>query len=96
MAASFPPTQLEALCRLARLHLAKVQAAELASRLDAVVSAFATLAAVDTSSVISDPLAGLAHLRADVPSPPLPRDLVLGNAAATAADCFLVPRVVEG
>jgi len=96
MAASFPPTQLEELCRLARLHLPKERAAELASRLDAVIAAFATLAAVDTTRAAPDQLAASARLRPDEPSPPLPRELVLDNAAATAADCFLVPRVVEG
>ena len=96
MAASFPPTQLDALCRLARLHLAPDQAAELTSRLAAVLASFATLAAVDTSRVAADPTTGAARLRPDEPGPALPREQVLGNAAATAADCFLVPRVVEG
>jgi aspartyl/glutamyl-tRNA(Asn/Gln) amidotransferase C subunit len=96
MADSFPPTQLEALCRLARLQLTRAQAVELAARLEAVIAAFATLAAVDTSKIAADPPAGSARLRPDEPGPPLPRELVLGNAATTAADCFLVPRVVEG
>ncbi len=36
------------------------------------------------------------HLRADIPGAVLELATVLGNSTHTAADCFVVPRVVEG
>jgi aspartyl/glutamyl-tRNA(Asn/Gln) amidotransferase C subunit len=91
-------SQLDCLCRLARLDLAGGDRERLAHRLRAVVQAFATLAAVDTTGVPPHGASthGGAGGRDDEPGPVLPPETVLANSRATAAGCFLVPRVVEG
>ena len=92
-------TQLDSLCRLARLQLSGAERERLGHRLRAVVQAFASLAAVDTAGVppysapeAPDHPAG----RDDVPGPVLSPETALANSQETAAGCFLVPRVVEG
>jgi aspartyl/glutamyl-tRNA(Asn/Gln) amidotransferase C subunit len=90
-------TDLERLCALARLRLVPGHEAEIERRLEAVVAAFASLAAVDTSSLPADePETALPRLRTDDPGPVLDPAQVLANASRTAAGAFLVPRVVDG
>lgn len=89
------PTDLDALCRAARLDLDAPARARLGERLARVTAAFAALQTLDLGD---DPPAAdrPLRLRVDEPGPCLPLERVLGNAARTAADCFVVPRVVEG
>lgn len=86
---------LDALCRTARLDLDPAARARLGDRLRRITEAFASLAALELGPDDSAPPAPL-RLRADEPGPCLPVERALGNAARTAADCFVVPRVVEG
>lgn len=88
------------LCRLARLRLPADGGAGAQQRLAAVLAAFASLRAVDTTSCQEDdgeasPLAG-ATLRADAVGPVPAAEASLAHAARTAGGCFLVPRVVDG
>ncbi len=86
---------LDRLCRLARLRPPTTGRDELERRLKAVVSAFADLREVDTGGVV-DATPPPGRLRADEPGPVLTVEEALANSANKAADCFLVPRVVEG
>lgn len=88
--------ELQQLCELARLNLPAEREAEVLGRLQRIVTAFAALRDVATEGVAttrSD--AAPSTLRPDEPAPPMPRDLVLHNAPQRAADCFVVPRVVD-
>jgi aspartyl/glutamyl-tRNA(Asn/Gln) amidotransferase C subunit len=91
-------TQLDRLCRLARLELDEDARQELGRRLRDVVHAFASLALIDTAGVPPH-VAGQGdpdRLREDAPGPVLPLAAVQANCRSWAAGCFLVPRVVEG
>ncbi len=90
------PTDLASLCALARLRLNPSRRDELTARLAAVIDAFASLAAVDTDGTDAQDRAAAAPLRPDTVGPVLSPAEALANATASAADCFLVPRVVEG
>ena len=94
--AAFPEGRLRELALLARLELPAERHAAVQMRLGGVVAAFAALRAVDTSAVTAPPPCPALPLRADEPEPVLPVEAVLRNAARTAGDCFLVPRVVDG
>lgn len=88
---------------LARLELPDARRDDLRQKLQQLVGAFAELQAIDF-----DDAAANAHgddsgigpgqareLRADAADAASPRDDVLHNAPRTAADSFVVPRVVE-
>jgi aspartyl/glutamyl-tRNA(Asn/Gln) amidotransferase C subunit len=90
------PTDLASLFALARLRLDPTRRDELTTRLAAVIEAFASLAAVDTSGAASHEDAERAPLRPDTIGPVLCPAEALANTTHRAADCFVVPRVVEG
>ncbi len=88
--------ELQQLCDLARLNLPAEREAEVLGHLQRIVSAFAALRRVPTDgSGAPDAEPPPTPLRADAPGEPLPRQEVLGNAPKSAADCFVVPRVVD-
>ncbi len=94
------PERIALLCRLARLRLPADGGAGVQQRLTAVLAAFASLRAVDTSSCqgedgVDSPVAAAA-LRADAVGPVPTAEASLAHAARTAGGCFLVPRVVDG
>lgn len=90
------PTDLASLCALARLRLDPSRRDELTARLTAVVEAFADLLAVATEGSAQEGPDHPTPLRQDTVGPVLSPAEALANATSTAADCFLVPRVVEG
>lgn len=94
------PERIALLCRLARLRLPADGGAAVQQRLTAVLAAFASLRAVDTSSSPADDGLGSplpsAALRADAVGPVPAAEAILAHAARTAGGCFLVPRVVDG
>ncbi len=89
---------LHKLAALARLRVDDEDAARLRPRLERLVRYFEALAAVDTTGVEPEPypLALPPRVRDDEPGPVLPVDEVLANAPRRRADCFLVPRAVDG
>jgi aspartyl/glutamyl-tRNA(Asn/Gln) amidotransferase C subunit len=95
MGAASPDAFLDDLCRAARLRLDPSTRAEVASRLLAIMESFAELRTVADASPPQPDRAGCA-LREDTPQPCLTVEAALSNAKRTAADCFVVPRVVEG
>jgi aspartyl-tRNA(Asn)/glutamyl-tRNA(Gln) amidotransferase subunit C len=78
---------------LARLQLREEEVERMASELTKILDHVAKISELDldgvppTTHVIDVPNA----LRADEPRPPLPRDVVLGQAPAVAEGGFLVP-----
>lgn len=88
-------TELQRLCELARLHLPADREAALLGQLQRIVDAFGQLRAVDTSSLGDGAAPTATPLRADEPEAPLPTEAVLANAPQRAANCFVVPRVVD-
>jgi len=85
---------IEHLAGLARLFLPADRHEALTQRLERIVAAFGSLEDVADVAVRPMPDAECA-LRADVPGPALAVNEVLANAPAAAANCFVVPRVVE-
>ncbi len=85
---------IERLTSLSRLFLPAERHEALAQRLQRIVAAFGSLAEVADDAERATPAAG-GPLRADVPGPTLSVDEVLANAPAAAANCFVVPRVVD-
>ena len=94
-APAFDRSRIEQLGALARLSVPADRQEELANRLGKVLEAFDALRAVDTSEAPTIARPDL-RLREDEARPTLPHDRVLGGSRHTAADCFVVPRVVEG
>ena len=92
---------IEHLGELARIHLPGERLADLRAQLQQLVDAFSTLAAADLGSGDADgpaparPALTPATLRPDAPEPVSAPEQVLANAPQRAADCFVVPRVVE-
>lgn len=90
------PQDLRRLVKMARLCLTDDQSAELGARMAVILQAFASLQAIDTPAThIENPAPG-KPLREDICGPPLPVSVALANAPRTAADAFLVPRIIEG
>ena len=89
--------QLQALATLARLRLPPERQRQLAGRLQALLAAFAALAAADTEQEPGEtgPEPELP-LRPDSEPQVLPAESVLANAPSTLAGAFLVPRTVDG
>jgi aspartyl/glutamyl-tRNA(Asn/Gln) amidotransferase C subunit len=83
---------------LARISLPKHRQAELRGKLQQLVDAFSTLGDADLDAFGSDPdgrTTTAADLRQDRAETPLNADRVLANSPQTAADCFVVARVIE-
>lgn len=83
---------------LARIRLPKHRQAELRSKLQQLVDAFSSLGEADLTAFDSDPAGQItttANLRQDRTETPLDVNQVLANSPQTAADCFVVARVVE-
>jgi Asp-tRNA(Asn)/Glu-tRNA(Gln) amidotransferase C subunit len=68
----------------------------LARRLEAVLGAFASLAAAEPLPAGDGHLQDAAPMRPDVVDAVLAPSTVLAVGQHVAADCFVVPRVVEG
>lgn len=86
---------LARLANLARLHVPREREPWLLEQLERIVVAFSTLqhaAPVKNEFPLDPPSA----LRPDLPEAPMAVADVLANAPAQAAQCFLVPRVVDG
>ena len=79
---------LRQICDLARLNVPAERQEELLGRLKRVVEAFGSL------RDLPEQPEGMP-LRQDEAEPPLPTATVLKNAPKQAAECFLVPRVVD-
>ena len=92
---------LQELCDLARLHVPKEREASVLARLQRVVDAFSGLgAAVPAGDRQRQLPQGPQELvpeamRQDRCATPMARAEVLSNAPRTAADAFVVPRVVD-
>jgi aspartyl/glutamyl-tRNA(Asn/Gln) amidotransferase C subunit len=88
---------LRQICDLARLNVPAERQEELLGRLKRVVEAFGSLHDLpepsDGAAAPSRPKG--MPLRQDEAEPPLPIATVLANAPKQAAECFLVPRVVD-
>jgi len=88
---------LRQICDLARLNVPAERQEELLGRLKRVVEAFGSLRDLpeqpEGKPAPSKP-EGMP-LRQDEAEPPLPTATVLKNAPKQAAECFLVPRVVD-
>lgn len=86
---------------LARIRLPADRQDDLRAKLQQLVAAFSTLAEADFAAAESDAHATTARtmtadeLREDSAETPPDVDQVLANAPQTAADCFVVARVVE-
>jgi len=86
---------------LARIDLTAAQQAALRTKLEQLVGAFSNLAEVDFGDA-TDPKAPSGtrtispdELRKDAAEAPPTTSEVLANAPQTAADCFVVARVIE-
>lgn len=88
---------LDLLLRLARLSATPERRAELRDRLQAMLTAFAQIGAVDTRDVAGADLdAAPAPRPDDAPPQVLTNAEALANAPRALDGCFAVPRVVEG
>lgn len=93
------PELIEHLGRLAHIRLDSARREELRGKLQQLVAAFSALAEADFGDAADD-AGGRATLTPDrlrpddAETPPAVAD-VLANAPRTAADCFVVPRVVD-
>jgi aspartyl/glutamyl-tRNA(Asn/Gln) amidotransferase C subunit len=81
---------------LAKLILPADRREDLTPKLAALVEAFSSLAAADLGDDVDDgPAAEIHDLRPDRAAPAGDAAAALQNAPQTAADCFVVPRVVD-
>ncbi|MGE3173101.1 MAG: Asp-tRNA(Asn)/Glu-tRNA(Gln) amidotransferase subunit GatC [Planctomycetota bacterium] len=88
---------LDLLLRLARLSATPERRAELRDRLQAMLTAFAQIGAVDTRGVAAADLPAAQAPRPDDAAPQaLTNAEALANAPRALDGCFAVPRVVEG
>ena len=96
-----PPPSIDAeliryLGELAKLSLPPERSEKLRQKLTALVEAFASLDAADLpEDHAAGAQAGPGELRADRAEPAASAEAALQNAPRTAADSFVVPRVVE-
>ena len=90
------PAQVAHLARLARLELGEDELTHYAAQLEVILEAVATVASVDTTSVIptSHPMALENVVRADVVVPSLGAAAVLAGAPAVENERFRVPRIL--
>lgn len=89
---------VEHLGELARISLPKQRQDELRAKLQQLVDAFSSLGEADFEASNNDPGARTitpAELREDRTETPPDVTEVLANSPQTAADCFVVARVVE-
>lgn len=90
--------QVRKVASLARLELSAEEEVTLGGRLGAILEAFATLAALDTSGVQptahAGPLGDDAQ-REDEVLASLPPSKSLANAPATVGTSFAVPKILE-
>lgn len=93
---STPEPDLVHLGRLARLAIPPEERAALARDLRKILDYVAELEAVDVSDVppMVHPLPFDAPLRADVPAPPLAREVALASSPEHDSVAFVVPRVL--
>ena len=93
---TFDRAMLRQLCELSRLNVPAELEVEVLGRLQRVVSAFQALGELSSGPDLA-PTARPdgVPLRPDEAVAPLPLATVLANAPKQAADCFLVPRVVD-
>ena len=89
---------VKALMGLAKIDLDATEQATAVARIQRVLAHFESLDEVDTDGVEPStyPLPVPSPLRPDETAAPLPRDAVLGGAPETRADCFRVPRAIDG
>lgn len=91
------PETVDHVALLARLELTPEARARFQGQLGAILDYITIINRLDlagvppTSHVV--PIANV--FRDDVPGPPLPRDVVLGEAPEAADGAFKVPRVIE-
>lgn len=87
---------VEHVARLARLALTVEEQEQLTGELGAILDHAAQISALETDGVppTSHPLPIVNVLRADLPSPGLPRDEVLAAAPAAEDGRFRVPRIL--
>ena len=90
-------TDIAKLARLARIHIADGEAAELRDRLDAILHMVDAMQAVDTEGVVAmaNPNDAVQRLRADIVSEGNAREQLQANAPLTEDGLFLVPKVIE-
>lgn len=90
--------ELAELAHLARLRVPEQDAEAMAGQVGRLLGFFARLKEVDTEGVEPSayPLPIPHRMRPDRAETPLPRDEVLANAPRRRADCFQVPRIIEG
>ena len=89
--------EVEHIAELARLDLSADEKEQYRHQLSAILEYAARLQAVDTSGIppTSSVLPARSQPREDEPRESLPLEQVLGSAAATRNDQFLVPPVLE-
>ena len=90
------PDDVSALARLARIELTAEELAHLAPQLDVILESVAHVSDVAANDIppTSHALPLTNVFREDVPTPSLPRDVVLAAAPAAEDDRFRVPRIL--
>jgi aspartyl-tRNA(Asn)/glutamyl-tRNA(Gln) amidotransferase subunit C len=88
---------VDAVARLARLHLTDDESERLREQLSAILSYIDKLRALDTEQVepTSHAVPLVNVMRDDAPEPCLPAEAVLANAPDRQEDFFRVPRIIE-
>ena len=88
---------VDAVARLARLHLTDDESDRLREQLSAILSYIDKLRALDTEQVepTSHAVPLVNVMRDDAPEPCLPAEDVLANAPDRQEDFFRVPRIIE-
>ena len=90
---SIDPELIARLCEMAQIELSPERRDEVQRHLHRVIEAFSELSQADLPAATGDGPA--LPLRPDQSEPPPPLAEVLANSPQTAADCFVVPRVVQ-
>jgi len=88
---------VDAVARLARLHLTDDESERLREQLSAILSYIDKLRALDTEQVepTSHAVPLVNVMRDDAPEPCLPAEDMLANAPDRQGDFFRVPRIIE-
>jgi aspartyl-tRNA(Asn)/glutamyl-tRNA(Gln) amidotransferase subunit C len=88
---------VDAVARLARLHLTDDESERLREQLSAILSYIDKLRALDTEQVepTSHAVPLVNVMRDDAPEPCLPADAMLANAPDPQGEFFRVPRIIE-
>lgn len=91
-------TDIENLAKLARMRLSESELAGMAKDLNAILSYFDQLKAVDVTGI--EPMIHCVEgdnlIEDDVPHQSLPREVVLRDAPDRTAEFFRLPRVLGG